>query len=251
MNAASLVAALDLPPAARVDFRVPKKLLTENGAPTAADKRHLNEGLEECRWVATLKPATIAVPAHRDEVRQYLEINVLCLTMRPGAKAGRLVELVHRALPYPLVLVAEQAGVSLSLAHKRWSQNERGRTVLDGEISQVAWAEGSEGFHDGAFLEALALGRQPRVTLYGLYQGWMDTLLALEAARLTGAFVVPATPEDAVARRQALREGARLEAEIRRLRAAASKATQISRQVELNLELKAMEADLAAARARL
>jgi len=246
VNAASLVAALDLPPAARVDFRVPKKLLTENGAPTAADKRHLNEGLEECRWVATLKPATIAVPAHRDEFRQYLEVNVLCLTFRPGAKAGRLVELVHRALPYPLVLVAEQAGVSLSLAHKRWSQNERGRTVLDGEISQVAWAEGSEGFHDGAFLEALALGRQPRVTLYGLYQGWMDTLFALEAACLTGAFdTQPQT------RRQALREGARLEAEIRRLRAAASKVTQIPRQVELNLELKAMEAELAFARARL
>lgn len=251
MNAACLIAALDLPAAARVDFRVPKKLLTENGAPTAADKRHLSEGLEECRWVATLKPGTIAVPDYQDEVRRYLEINVLCLTLRPSAKPGRLVELVHRALPYPVVLVAEQAGVSLSLAHKRWSQNERGRTVLEGEIAQASWADTSEGPHDRAFVEALSLVRQPRDTLYGLYQGWMDTLLALEAARRTGTFALPATADDALARRQALREGARLEAEVRRLRSAAAKATQLPRQVELNLELKRAEADLSAARARL
>ena len=44
MKAAELIAALDLP-GARVDRRVPKKLLVENGAPTAADKRRINEGI--------------------------------------------------------------------------------------------------------------------------------------------------------------------------------------------------------------
>jgi hypothetical protein len=37
------IAALDLPAAARVDRRVPKSLLLEHGAPTAADKRHIND----------------------------------------------------------------------------------------------------------------------------------------------------------------------------------------------------------------
>ena len=39
MNPATVIAALNLPADARVDQRVPKKLLVENGAPTAADKR--------------------------------------------------------------------------------------------------------------------------------------------------------------------------------------------------------------------
>ncbi len=47
MNVAALIAALDLPAGSRVDQRVPKKLLLENGAPTAADKRHINDGIEE------------------------------------------------------------------------------------------------------------------------------------------------------------------------------------------------------------
>lgn len=87
MNAGEMVAAPDFPPAARVDQRVPKELLLENGAPTAAGRRHISEGIEEFLWLAALKPTTIGVPHYRDEVREYLEIAVLRLALRPGAKA--------------------------------------------------------------------------------------------------------------------------------------------------------------------
>ena len=55
MIATELIAALELPPNARVDRQVPKTLLLEHGAPTAADKRRIKEGIEEVQWVATLK----------------------------------------------------------------------------------------------------------------------------------------------------------------------------------------------------
>lgn len=92
MTTADLIAALDLPADSRVDQRVPKKLLLENGAPTAADKRHITEGIEGLLWLAALKPTTIGVPACQDEAREYLEIAVLRLELRAGAKATRLVE---------------------------------------------------------------------------------------------------------------------------------------------------------------
>lgn len=38
MIVSDIIAALDLPPGAGVDRRVPKMLLAEHGAPTAADK---------------------------------------------------------------------------------------------------------------------------------------------------------------------------------------------------------------------
>ena len=55
------LAALALPADAFVDRRVPKTLLIENGAPTAADKRRIREGIEDLRWLAALKPTTIGV----------------------------------------------------------------------------------------------------------------------------------------------------------------------------------------------
>ena len=252
MNADEILTALDLPINCRLDRRVPKKLLLENGAPTAADKRRINEGIEEFFWIAALKPTTIGVPEYRDTEREYLEIAVLRLVLRAGAKTTRLLELVHRAVPYPLILIAEQTGqIGISAAHKRWAQNEAGKTVLDGEIVSAD----CDGVQDAGFLPAfsatLALGRQMHASLYALYQSWVDVLLALKAARVTGVYRLAANAGDAAARRDALRECARLDAEIARLRAAAAGEKQMPRRVELNMEVKRMEAALAAARTRL
>ncbi len=255
MNGDTLIEDLDLPASSRVDQRVPKKLLLEYGAPTAADKRLINDGIEELLWIAALKPTTVGVPEYRDEVREYLEIIVLRLTLRAESKATRLVELVHRAVPYPLLLLTEQMGhgaqPGLSAAHKRWSQGEAGKTVLEGNVVDAEWAVECDGERWPAFRDALALGKQPRTTLHALYQGWIDTLLALQAARVTGAFVVAANAEHAGLRRAALQECARLDAEIARLRATAAKEKQMTRRVELNLELKHVEAAKTAARANL
>lgn len=251
MTASELFAALDLPAGALVQRRVPKTLLVEHGAPTAADKRKIHEGVERVQWIATLKPTTAGVAAYRNEVREYLEIAVLRLTLRANAKRPRLIELVHRATPYPLVVVTEHdEGVNLSLAHKRWSHGEAGKTVLDGRVVAVEWQKCDES-HRSDFLAALELGNQLQASLYALYQGWIDTLHALEAARRTKAFTILTSADDLAARRLALQDCDRLEAEIVRLRTAAAKEKQMSRQVELNLELKRVEAEMTAALAKL
>ena len=56
MSSDTLIDALDLPAGSRVDQRVPKKLLLENGAPTVADKRIIGDGIEELLWLAALLP---------------------------------------------------------------------------------------------------------------------------------------------------------------------------------------------------
>ena len=249
MNADLIIAALALPPETRVDQRVPKKLLVENGAPTAADKRQINEGIEELLWLAALKPTTIGVPEYRDDVREYLEIAVLSLTLRPDAKTGRLVELIHRAIPYPLLLVAEQSdNLTLSLAHKRWSQGEAGKMVLDDAVTLCDLVEHAA---TAAFLDRLSLAVQPRSHLLDLYQGWINCLQAFQAAQITGRFAPSTSSEEAVARRAALMEYDRLVRQIAVLRAQAEREPQINRRVELNLEVKRLTSALAEAHANL
>ena len=252
MTTDEIFAALDLPTSSRVDKRVSKRLLLEHGAPTAADKRLINEGVEVLVWLAVLKPATIGVPEYRDDVRDYLEIAVLRLTLRAAAKPKRLLQLVHRAVPYPLLLLTEQdQRPGISTAHKRWSQRDADKTVLEGDVVLADWDAERDGARWPDFRDALALGRQPRETLYALYQGWIDTLVALQAARVTGVFAVAANAEQSALRRDALQEWARLDGEIALLRTTVAKEKQVARRVELNLELKRVEAALASARANL
>jgi hypothetical protein len=270
LSAQTLIHALRLPEGCRVGQRVPKKLLLENGAPTAADKRLITDAIEEIQWIAALKPNTIGVPDYRDTLREYLEIAVLVVTLRGVVKPAshsRLAELVHRAVPYPvLLLLIEGQALTLSLAHKRWAQNEADKVVLDGSLVSVtvsaslSEAKATDSSSpdpaavaeaDRSFIQSLSVTRQPQATLHALYQGWMDCVQALLAARLTGSYRTPTTPEQAAARRQALADCERLEAEVSRLRAQAAKEKQLARQVELNLTLKRVQAELAAARQQL
>ena len=252
MTSFDLIAALALPDGALVDRRVPKTLLIENGAPTAADKRRIRDGIAEIRWLASLKPTTVGVAEYRDAVREVLEIAVLQLTLRSGARAARLVELVHRAIPYPVLLVARQRDTTeLSLAQKRWSQGETGKTVLDGDIVTAALDHACADRITAAFCNSLGITRRPLASLHALYQAWMDAVQALRAARVTGVFSIPASATEAADRASALQAYGRLESRIGELSAAGSKEKQMARLAEINLELRRLRADRDAARTRL
>ena len=245
-------AALTLPADALVDRRVPKTLLIKNGALSAVDKRRIRDGIEELRWLAALKPTTIGVAEYRDAAHEYLEIAVLKLVLRTEVRTGRLIELVHRAVPYPVLLIACRGDIpELSLAHKRRSLADIGKTVIDGDIVSVRLGGDCTDGSTAAFRDALALTRQPRGTLYSLYQGWIDTVQALRAAVVTGAFSLPASAAAAARRAMALRECRRLDERTAEIRNAADNEKQVSRLVEMNQELTRLRADREAALERL
>ena len=252
MNSFDLFAVLALPDCALVDRRVPKTLLIENGAPTAADKRRIREDVEEIRWLAALKPTTVGVAEYRDTTREYLEIAVLQLALRSGVSADRITESVHRAVPYPVLLIERQGGTTnFSLAHKRWSQGETGKTVIDGDVVTVSINNDHADGITTAFCDFLAITSQPHGSLLALYQGWIDAVQALRAARVTGVFSIPESSAEVVDRASALQEYGRLESKISELSAAGARERQIPRLAEINLELKRLRTDRDSVRARL
>lgn len=250
MTAQDIIAALDLPGNCRVDQPVSKKLLIENVAPNSSDKRQINNCIERIDWLAALKPNNIGVAEYRDDACEYLEIAVLSVTLKLNAdvlaKPGRIAELIHRAIPYPTVLLLHsQQGLMLSVAHKRWALNEAGKVILDGDVVAVTLLDDpSSPVVETEFLQALALRCQPQATLHALYQGWIDSVQALQAAQLTGGFKLADNPEQASRRRQALQDCQRLELEAAGLRAQAGKEKQLVRRVELNLKLARVKTEL-------
>jgi hypothetical protein len=246
MSFASIIHALALPPETRVEQRVPKKLLVENGAPTAADKRQINEGIEEVLWHAALKPANLGVPAYRDAVREYLEIAILTVTFRPVAKPARLVELIHRAIPYPVLLVATMGETAtVSVAHKRWSQGESGQIVIEELRATTPFRPEIPTAEEAQFLARLAVGSLPQRDLFALYQSWLDSVLALEAAQITGAFVPPPSAERSAALRENLDSRTRALSDLALLRTQAENETQLNHRVELNLAIKKLDVRIA------
>jgi hypothetical protein len=199
-----------------------------------------------------LKPTTIAVPIFRDDTREYLEIAVVAVDFRAAAKSARLTELVHRAIPYPVVLITSDAdGIAVSVAHKRRAQNEAGKVVVERVVEVRGIHPDQRSGAESAFFANLKLAHQPRKNLYALYEGWLARIEALAAARLSGAFVVSDEANSVARRREALEDHSRLTRELAVLSAKAAREKQMNRRVDLNLEIQRLESEIATKKANL
>src|SRR5690606_5148934 len=126
----------------------------------------------------------------------YLEVAVVTMQLRGRAKAPRLTELLHRAIPYPMLLVTQLPGehsdraVVVSLAHQRGSHNQASAVVVEEIIRTPPLGLGVLPDVEAQFVHSLDIAGLPRSDLFAFYQGWVDRVLALCIAAVTGVFTI-------------------------------------------------------------
>ncbi|MEI8267298.1 MAG: DUF4391 domain-containing protein [Betaproteobacteria bacterium] len=259
MTAQVLIDAFRLPAQALVGQRIPKKLLVEQGAPTAADKRLINDTVDELCWQATLKPGTVGVPAsaaasaNAGDATDVIELAVVSAQLRPPtreAQARRLMQLVHRAVPYPVLLAVQTpAGTVLSLAQKRSSLGKAGKWVVVDGVETHAFDPTQPTAAEAQFMASLSLDQLPPsavADLRALYQAVAARVTALAVAEVTGQFKTPeavagAATTGVTAQRGVLAERSQLLDQLASARNTAAKARQMSQRVELNLQIQRLQ----------
>ena len=247
MNVDGFYEHLGLPEPALLDKRIYKRMVLEHGQLTSADKRTLTEDVTTLTWKYTLKPGTVPILSFQDDEREYLEVAIVEATLNSRRRAARIAEMIHRAIPYPVLLVmVEGTGLSASVAHKRFSLAEKGSIVAE-EILRTAWIDEPSDIDHG-FFDALALKNLPQVDFFALYRGMVNTVLARCCAELTGAWALDiGKPESD--RRAMLIECNALDREITSLRVAIKNENRFAARVELNTRIKELEARLARTKA--
>ena len=238
--------AFEIPDACIIDRRIPKKRLIEE-APTAADRMRISDGVERIQWRAVLKPETTGIAGFKDQVRTVEELTVLQLELRSDRQGDRIAELVHRAIPYLVVLITQhEHNVSVSLADKRWSLAEKSKMVLEDDFLQADIPSDGSHEHIDEMVSHLALTQQPQSSLYAVYRGWMDTLVAFLAVAYTDRFSLSESPEHAEHRRHALKRVKMLDIEIASIQRTAGKERQVAKRAELNLRLQELRLERSA-----
>jgi uncharacterized protein DUF4391 len=243
---------MGIPDACQLGKRVFKKLFHENAQLGATDKRAFRDDIDVITWVYTLKPNTIAIAAYEDDQREYQEVAVLQVDAKTQLRTTRIAQIIHRAIPYPVVVVfAYETTCAVSLAHKRFSQAEKGAIVAD-QFNTTQWFDltAPTSVHK-AFLASLTLADLPHTHFFALYSALVDRVIALDCARLTGQYRVEASAKKRDDRRERLAACHELEVQVAELKAAIKKEHQFNRQVELNTHIKQLEDRLRQQTARL
>lgn len=232
---------LSFPDAAFLGNRVPKKLFLESDDIATSDKKLFKQVVKKIHWKYTLKPSTCPVLPFKDHEREYLEVAVLEVEMNGEKGLKRCAEIIHRLIPYPLMLCfyVDSGPFALSIAPKRFSQAQSGAFVCEGFFTTDWLLYTALSEYDSSFVHSLAWDTLPLHTYGSLYNAWMERFIAYECAQLSGKFII----RNDQARLEELRACRQLESSIKELRAQLKKSA-FNKQVELNTQIKKLEQEL-------
>lgn len=250
---AGLYRLLGIPDSCYLGRRVYKKHFYERVRMNAADKKAFSEDIVHIRWEYTLKPSTIAIAPYDDGVHEYVEVALLQVDVTSKTRVGRLADIIHKAIPYPVVVVFAYVGAenphaciecALSVAPKRVSQSGADALVVE-QVLTTSWL----GLEDISpitrdFVHSINMANLPIDHFYALYVGLADRMRSLAWAERTGRFSVATTEEHRQRQQEQMDKYRQLEAELTRLKAAIKRETQFNRKVELNMMIKRMEDEL-------
>lgn len=231
---------LKIPAHCYVGKKVHKKLFYDNAKLISADKKAFQEHLDIVTWLYALKQDNTSLKAYVDEQREYSEISILLINFKQTGTAERIINLIHRAIPYPLLLICNhQDLVMFSMAPKRFSLAEKGIIVVE-EVMNSGWINlESLSSTELPFVRSLAIDAKIYLSFLDLYRGWEASFVALACSKHTGKLKIK--HDTTQERKELLEKCLALQGEIANLRSALKKESQMNKKVDLNTRINELK----------
>ena len=223
---------LNIPDSCFIGNTIYKKLFYENADLSTSDKSLFTDTISKITWLYCLKPETINIPAYKDEVRDYPEIEVIEVLVHKDYKLKRIAEIIMRTIPYPMLLIFKwEDKKQLYVAHQRVSQSDSSRNTIE-EFISTDWLDG-----DSALFARLDIREMRFTNFFTLYSDIVDTISIYNLST-----IIPT--DDNITGAEARELSTKIEdieQEITSLRARLKKESQFNRRMELNIEIKKLE----------
>jgi len=223
---------LNIPDSCFVGTNIYKKLFYENADLSTSDKSLFTDTINKIIWLYCLKPETINIPAYKDEVRDYPEIEVIEVLLHKEYKLNRIAEIIMRTIPYPMLLIFKlEDKIQFYVAHQRTNQSDSSKNTIE-EFIATEWLDS-----DSALLTKLDIKQMRFANFYTLYSDIVDAISIYNIS-----FVLPTNGNITGAEARELSAKIEdIEQRIANLRSKLKKEPQFNRKMELNIEIKRLE----------
>lgn len=246
---------MGIPDNCHLGRRVYKKHFYDRIHMNATDKKAFSEDIALITWKYTLKPNTIAIAPYNDGVHEYVEVVFLQVDVISTKRVRHIANIIHKAIPYPVFLVFAYYGteavelpscteLAISVAPKRVSQSGVDALVVE-EVLVTSWIDLEQmSLINRSFLDSMRLVSLPNNHFYAFYLSLTDRIRSLEWAERTGHLLIATTEERRLHQREQMGKYCELEAELAKLKAAMKREAQFNRQVELNMRIVQLQAEM-------
>lgn len=221
---------LNIPDECRINRTVFKKMFYDNAVISKGDKDLFIDSIDKITWIYCLNQDNMNIPAYVTEEREYLEIEIIEVTLSENKGIKRIAEIIMRAIPYPMLLIFSFEGkYQLWAAHQRFSLADNSKVTLEEPIF-TEWQE-----ENSILWDRLNISKLRYTNFYDMYSDLLDAIAVFNVSKLTDKEI---NGEDA---RELLRRNAEIDNQIAVLRAELKKATEFNRKMEINLKIKKLE----------
>ena len=238
-----IINILQLPEKCLVNKKITKAFFKRNFELTKNDRKLLDDFsvVVSIDWLTSISPSNSNVPVFVTPDVTFEEIQVIALQTNSGnynRDKTRLFDFVQKFIPYHILLVVYTNKVmSWNACLKRITENDRTKRVIEKEFSTEDIPLKNPTKNQKAFYKGLSFVLLDKTNLKTLYNGYIQQIVALNAAEVRGEFApkpTKRTQQDVIY----LEKIAQLEKEIVTLNNLAIRETQMSLRVEYNLKLQ-------------
>ena len=238
-----LINILEIPERCLLNRKLPKTFFKRNFDLTISEKKLLEDAnvITASEWLATISPASANINKYEEGQYLYEEVEIICVQTSPkefDRNVPKIAELVQKHIPYPIVLCVFHGNVLvLNTCDKRINQNDNTRRTIEQRYFSEKIDFSSLSDTQVPFLNNIAFGSLDKTNLKTYYDGYTQSIIALQAATYSGTFI-PRSKERTDEDVQNLQKIQTLQNEIAILQNLANKETQLNQKVAINLQVQ-------------
>jgi len=232
--------SLGIPEVCHLNQKLFKKQFYELAKLNKAQREQFSKEVSSIVWTHTLKKGSINIPPYVTDRLEYIEIAFLHVDLKEKTHFKKVGEVLHR-IPYPVMLMLTfENELSVSTALKHINQADASKLTVD-EYFYSEWINlDAPSETQAAFLESLQIRKLSFENFYRFYQDICDRIVALQASTMGSGFSTEQTSQ----KKQILDKIYPLEEKIVSLKSAIKKESQFNAKVRLNMQVKALEAEM-------
>jgi translation elongation factor EF-1beta len=179
----TIIKRLDIPKSTIINRKIAKQHFFTQGNLTKSEKELFTSEIESIYLLSACNQNRLGVPKFTNDQMRYVEVDWIYVKFRSTVRYQRLIRVMHRTLPNPLVVIAEgeQSNLSFSASHKRLNQNDDSNVVIE-NIEITPWIDiDNDDEVTGRLIERINFNHLSYANLYYFYD---DVHLAIQFSYL-------------------------------------------------------------------
>lgn len=247
---------INVPSSAIVNSIIPKEAIYEATEMNKSDKDYFVRYIKQIRWLYKFDNDSIRIKPYKKEEKSYLEAELIGVTLkndfqeynhntgnyhRFDARLDRIVDILLRFIPYPILLCAEfKDEIKFYVSHISESKADNDKITLDDLIS-TEWIDTNHlDDYDKELLNKLQIDALDKTNVYTFYDNIVTAIIQYNGSCEVGQEVTLSSEEI----QEIMDEIKVLERKIADLKVKIRRSDNFSEEVELNIKIKELQMEI-------